>query len=212
MSGKVLGLDLSITAAGICPDDQVTETVGGDARLGDERLVLIRNRVRTQLRRISYDLAVVEGPGFQSTRLFSVAMVHGAVRAELVVAQIPIALVYPTTLHAFACGGGSATKVEMVQAAEGLSGRKFRDDNQADAWWLWRMGRAALGDHTGLNPDQVERLGRVKWPRPCRPFLSLTDGHPRVKVDKCRHEMWSLRNGDRWVHPYTLDVCDKPPK
>lgn len=207
---NVFGLDLSITAAGLAPDDGFTETVGGPARDGDARLVTIRNRMRFWLRRKRYDLAVIEGPGFSSTRIFSVAMVHGVVRAELVVAGIPFAEVAPNCLHKFATGNGVATKAEMIQAAEGAAGRKFGDDNQADAWWLRRMGLAALGDHAGLTTEQVDRLGAVtSWPA----MIDLWPGLPQPTSDlaQCHHKIWCLRNESRWLHP-SLTICDKPPK
>lgn len=207
---NVFGLDLSITAAGFAPDDDTTETVGGPARAGDGRLLTIENRLRFWLRRRTYALAVIEGPGFASTRIFSVAMVHGVVRKELIRAGIPYAEVAPATLHAFATGDGNATKQQMMQTAEGLAGRKFHDDNQADAWWLRRMGLAALGDREGLAPDQVERLGVVQWPSPVESF-ALIDS-PRTVLAQCKHRMWCLRNGDHWLHPFTLDRCSKPPK
>lgn len=211
MTGDVFGLDLSITAAGFAPAAEITETVGGPARDGDERLLTIENRLRFWLRRRTYALAVIEAPGFASTRLFSVAMVHGIVRKELIRAGIPYATVAPNTLHLFATGDGNATKDQMKQTASGLAGRKFHDDNQADAWWLRRMGCAALGDREGLAPDQIERLGVVQWPGSLvQPFAGLPA--PTSDVAQCRHKMWCLRSGDGWLHPFTLDRCTKPPK
>lgn len=209
----MFGLDLSITAAGLAPDPDFTETVGGDAKAGDRRVIIIRDRVRFWLRRRTYDLAVIEGPGFASTRIFGVAMVHGVVRAELIVAGIPYAIVAPSTLHAFATGSGNATKEEMKQVASGIAGRKFHDDNQADAYLLRRMGLAALGDRAGLTPDQVERLGKVQWPAPIDPYAGTPNrAHYTHHVTPCRHKMLVLANGDHWLHPFTLDRCDKPPR
>lgn len=207
---EVFGLDLSITAAGFAPEESVCETVGGSAPEGDRRLITIRNRIRYWLRRHAYDLAVLEGPGFNSTRIFGVAMVHGVVRAELVAAGVPYAIVAPSTLHGFGTGSGAATKTEMKQAAAGMAGRKFHDDNQADAWLLRRMGCAALGDLGGLTPDQIGWLGHVQsWPHPVDPYDTFVEVG---QVAKCRHDVWCLRNGDHWLHPFTLDRCDKPPK
>jgi Holliday junction resolvasome RuvABC endonuclease subunit len=207
---NVLGLDLSITAAGLAADNETTETVGGPARDGDRRLITIRNRVRRWLRIRDYELAVIEGPGFASTRIFSVAMVHGVVRAELLVAEVPFVTVAPSTLHAFATGDGGASKAEMKQAAAAATGRAFHDDNQADAWWLRRMGTAALGDHDGLTDDQIERLGHVQgWPLRVDPYGP--DLHVG-QIAQCRHKIWSLRNGDHWMHPFTVSHCDNPPK
>jgi Holliday junction resolvasome RuvABC endonuclease subunit len=207
---NVFGLDLSITATGLAPDGTVTETVGGPARDGDHRLITIRNRVRYHLRRTRYNLAVMEGPGFNSTRLFAVAMVHGIVRPELLLADVPVALVAPGTLHAFATGDGAATKTMMMQSASGLAGRTFADDNQADAWWLRRMGLAALGDRDGLNDDQIGVLGRVPWPGMVSRWAGMPS--PTSDVAQCGHKTWCLRNGDHWLHAFTLSTCGKPPK
>jgi Holliday junction resolvasome RuvABC endonuclease subunit len=210
---NVLGLDLSITAAGFAPDHDGAETVGGPSRDGDGRLVAIRNRVRHWTRARRYDLAVLEGLAFGGTASETLAMVHGVVRAELWQAGIPYALVYPSTLKAFATGDSRATKEDMKQAASGMAGRKFHDDNMADAYLLRRMGCAALGDLAGLTPEQVGWLGRVDWPKPIDPFAGTPDRTQYTHhVAKCRHKVMVLANGDYWLHPFTLDRCDKPPR
>lgn len=207
---NVFGLDLSITATGLAPG-LITETVGGPARDGDGRLITIRNRVRHWLRRNTYDLAVLEGLAFTGSEVASMAMVHGVVRAELWQADVPYALVYPTTLKCFATGNSRATKTEMKQAASGIAGRKFHDDNQADAHLLRRMGLAALGDTAGLKPEQLGWLGGIDWPKSrVWPFPGVSISAPETA--KCRHKVITLRNGDHWLHPFTLDRCDKPPK
>jgi hypothetical protein len=35
------------------------------------------------------------------------------------------------------------------------------------------------------------------------------DGEPTMVV--CRHHMTALLHRGRWLHPYSLDVCDDPP-
>lgn len=207
---NVFGLDLSITAAGLAPDGDITETVGGQARDGDRRLITIRNRVRRWLRVREYDLAVLEGFAFGGSEVVAMAMVHGVVRPELIAADIPYTVVYPSTLKMFATGKGVASKSEMQAAAEAMAGRKFADDNRAEAWLLRRMGCAAMGDRTGLTDAQIDTIGRVKgWPLKLDPYGPDLDVG---QIAQCRHKIWSLRNGEHWVHPFTLDRCDKPPK
>ncbi len=167
----VLGCDLSITATGLAATARHVLTVGGSAGLGDRRLQIIKGEVRRLLNagkvaRRPYALAVIEGPGFSSTRLFAVAMVHGVVRDALLDYGVPYVLITPRMLKSFATGDGGADKAAMLAAARQHTDLLFDDDNQVDAWWLRRMGCAHLGDHTGLNPTQIAKLGDVAWPVP----------------------------------------------
>lgn len=168
-SVNVIGFDLSITATGLCPGGSRALTAGGPSGLGDRRISIIKDEARRLLAagRLAgrpYDLGVIEGPGFSSTRLFAVAMVHGVVRDALMDFGVPYALIAPNALKRFATGNGGADKPAMLAAARQHTDLRFADDNQVDAWWLWRMGAAHLGDIAGLNPAQVSQVAAIEWP------------------------------------------------
>ncbi|MEI5100356.1 Holliday junction endonuclease [Streptomyces sp. PmtG] len=161
---RILGLDLSITAPGVCLPDGTTHTITTTPKDGDRRLVAIADRVMHAVL-LGIDLAVIEGPVVRSSAAVSLGMVHGVVRELLIRHEVPYAVVAPATLKAFATGRGNADKTAMAIAALKRTGREFADDNQCDAWWL----RAAALDWYGqaefeLPKAQRGRLAKVSWP------------------------------------------------
>lgn len=219
MTKNVLGIDGSLTAPGFAFSAIGVETLHTDRKRGDRRLLDIRDRTRYYVRRAAlhafpYDLAAIEGLGFDSTRVVSSAMVHSQVRGVLLEHGVPYALIAPTTLKCFATGDSKATKSDMLAAARQASGINFGDDNQVDAWWLRRMGLAAVDVECrrGLNDAQIERLGHVQWPLAIEPYGPNVWTVREPKIEQCRHGHWCLLNSGRWLHPLLLDVCTRPPK
>lgn len=161
---RILALDLSVTATGICLHDGRTETITTNPKDGDRRLVTIADRVmRAVLPGV--DVALIEGPVVRSSAAVVIGMVHGVVRELLIRHDVPYAVVPPATLKAYATGKGNADKTAMAIAALKRTGREFADDNQVDAFWL----RAAALDWYGrpefdLPKVQRERLAKVTWP------------------------------------------------
>jgi Holliday junction resolvasome RuvABC endonuclease subunit len=168
---RILALDLSITATGVCLPDGTTHTIATNAKDADRRLQYIVDHVGVALgegsdgRHDDVDLVVIEGPVVRSSAAVIIGMVHGAVRLRLLDFDTPYTLVTPATLKAYATGKGNADKTAMAMAAYKRAGREFADDNQCDAFWL----RAAALDHYGqpefdLPKVQRERLTKVVWP------------------------------------------------
>ncbi len=162
---RILALDLSLTATGICFD--------GDTRLlkfpklrGWARIEAITDAI-DDLASVS-DLVVLEGYSFGSrgATLFQIAELGGIVRCDLVRRRVVYVDVPPSTLKRFATGRGNATKIDMVVAARerfGLCGTT--DDNEADAYLLWCMARHAYGDPVADVPKvQAEAIKAVAWP------------------------------------------------
>jgi Holliday junction resolvasome RuvABC endonuclease subunit len=218
---NALGIDSSLTAPGFA-GEMWTETFRTDEARGEWRLIDIRDRLRHHVRRAEragdpYTLAAIEGPAYGAPgQVVQLGMVQAAIRIVLMEHGIPYAEVSPTTLKCFATGSSTASKDDMLASARGVSGLDIADDNGADAWWLWRMGAAALHPQwRGLSTSQLERLGHVQWPMSIEPYGPGADLGGKVTTKKCRHEHWCLRSGvrpPRWLHPLTFDVCDRPPK
>lgn len=167
MTLKVMGLDLSITATGVCMPSGATITlsVPGGAKAGDTRLVSIRDYIRESLRIQPADLVAIEGPVTRTNTATVSGMVHGAVRTALMDAGVPYALVPPATLKAYATGKGNADKTAMALAAFKRSGREFPDDNQCDAAWLrWAALDWFGSPEFALPAEQRKRLAKVDWP------------------------------------------------
>lgn len=212
---NVIGLDLSLNGTGISCGNHTNFTVIGKVKDGDARLVTIQDAIRYYAIQGdgvagSAEMAVIEGLPFGNNDR-SVALVHGVARAALARLGIPFAYVYPTTLKMFAVGRGDhVEKAEMMVAAVALGANQHIDSDQADAWWLRRMGLAALTSGRGLAGHRIRALGAVEWPDPVTSYGAISARKPVTK--KCRHGVVCLRNGDHWLHPFDVVICDKPPK
>ncbi|MFG3276189.1 Holliday junction endonuclease [Streptomyces luteogriseus] len=159
---RVLGLDLSIAATGYALPDGQTGTFKGPWK-GDWRLVAIKTAVAGHADAI--DLAVIEDLPTHAKAAGITGMVHGAVRAVLLEAGVPYALITPATLKAYATGKGNADKTAMAIAALKRTGREFPDDNQCDAFWLRAAGLDWYEQPEFDMPKaQRERLAKVRWP------------------------------------------------
>lgn len=164
---RILALDLSMSASGVCLPDGTTVTIKTKASDGDRRLLHIADTIGSSILRHGCDLVVMEEapPGLKGPAIKAIHMVHGAVRLRLLGAGVPYAVVNPTTLKGYATGSTSADKTAMAIAALKRTGREFADNDQCDAFWL----RAAALDHYGqpefdLPKVQRERLTKVTWP------------------------------------------------
>jgi Holliday junction resolvasome RuvABC endonuclease subunit len=162
---RVLGLDLSLTATGICRPDGSTVTVKTRLEDGDKRLALIVDAVELVITQHDVDLAIIEDLPKNAMGGGITGMVHGAVRHTLIRHGVPYALVIASSLKAFATGKGGASKSDMAVAAFQRAGAVFGDDNQCDAWWCRVVGLVRLGMAPFKLPAaQTARLGKVRWP------------------------------------------------
>lgn len=166
MALKVAGLDLSMTATGVChpgDDDQsgCTHLIKPSSR-GDQRLVDIRLEVLTYVL-AECELALIEDLPVHGKGAGITGMVHGAVREGLLSLKVAYATVPPATLKKYATGRGNCDKAAMAVAAYRRAGVEFTDDNQCDAWWLWVMARDLTGDPVFELPKaQRDALDKVK--------------------------------------------------
>lgn len=182
---EIMGGDLSLTATGLClPDDSTCTIKTGGADKGDQRLVIFRQAFTHYLRCWPIDLMILERAGrFKSQdAAVAVGMIHGIAREVLAEFKIPYAYIAPAVLKMFATGKGNADKKEMViacnQARQGPTEavvthsdrppftattvppptvKPITDDNQADAWWLRRMG---IWHEFGAAPG-LQEIGQV---------------------------------------------------
>lgn len=165
----VVGLDLSMTATGICDRDGRCSTVGGPSKLGDQRLCRIADAVDQAIGVdgwvVQHTLVVIEDIPTHAHGAGITAMVHGAVRAMLTEHGTPYVLVPPASLKKYATGKGNAGKPDMAVALYKRAQLELRDDNQVDAWWLRAMGLDHLG-HPVVDLPAAHRgaLDRITWP------------------------------------------------
>lgn len=204
---NVIGLDLSLNGTGICIDDHAAFTVLGKTADGDDRLVRIEDSVAYYVGLARPALAVIEGLPFGNNDR-QVALVHGAARTALARAHVPWVYIYPTTLKLFAVGDGHAEKETLAVEARRLGANARFDLDQTDAWWLRRAGLAAL-HQAPMTTEQADTLGHVEWPVMVNAYGPLKR---KSTIKKCRHQIMSLRNGDEWIHPFSVTRCERPPK
>lgn len=165
---RIMGLDLSIAATGVCLPDGGTYTIIGKADDKDHRLVIIRDRISQDITDHGVDVAVIEDLPTHAHGAGITGMVHGAVKTMLMDLGVPYVRVTAATLKKFATGKGNANKTAMILAAFKRGNREFTDDNQCDAWWLWIAGLTQL---TGLTPAGL-------LPAAQREVLSVPDWSP----------------------------------
>lgn len=142
----ILALDLSLTATGYCYDTELTGIECGFWRTGlkgHARLEAIRQNVLRILRNEEPSAVFLEGFSFgsQGRAVYEIGGLGYIIRHELWKQDIPYAVVSPSSLKKYATGRGNANKDEMLAAAI----RRFEfagtDNNAADAWLLWHLGR-----------------------------------------------------------------------
>lgn len=190
---KIIGVDPSMTATGLCAWDGTVSTVRTNAKQKDNRLrvireavdqaawvaapltercgraVQIRNRDGLSVPHFPVALAVVEEPIHFRAKATTAAlwMVQAAVRMALMDAGVPYVIVNNQHVKAYA-GGGRNDKDAMARAAYETDGSVFEDDNQCDAWWLRQMaldryGLLKLGSRR-VSATQRAWLDKVEWP------------------------------------------------
>lgn len=161
---RIMGLDLSITATGVCLPDLTTYTIKTKDVDRDKRIIIIRDRIAEDLWGV--DLVVLEDftSGLKGSAGHALGLTHGAVRTLLMDFGVPYVVISPNTLKAFATDNGACDKAAMILAAYKRGGIEFRDDNQCDAWWLAVAGRDRTGNPLfPLPQSQRVRLDKVDW-------------------------------------------------
>lgn len=162
---KIIGIDPSLNATGVCLPDERLFTITCKTDWGDQRLTYIRDVIRAHA--MGADMAVIEDKVHASFSAGPLGMVQGVIRTELMDQGIPYALVSAKTLKKYATDNGNADKKDMMAAARRRAGLIIKDDNQCDAWWLRTAGCDWYDLPTRLRTDREDyfnTLNKVHWP------------------------------------------------
>jgi len=167
---RVTGLDLSITATGVCHTEDSPAMYSTPVaclrlikpkRLKDVRLGEIKAQVRDYVAGSEMVLIEMLPPNMKAAGI--TGMVQGVVRDMLVEEGIRYGDVGPSSLKKYATGKGGASKTEMSLAAMKRGGVEIAEDNQCDAWWLWVMANHYLDQPLfSLPAPQTEMLNKIE--------------------------------------------------
>lgn len=178
MTGRVIGIDPSLTATGIASSAGWTEVTGEDGKRTDgypERLARLRRVSRAAWDLLGapdgIELAVIEGPAYSrgDPGTWDRAYLWWNLVDHLAVFGVPVAVVTTTQLKVYATGKGTAGKGAVIDAVA----RRWPqyetggDDNAADAAVLLAMGLDRLGRPLAPVPQAHRRaLDKIAWPEP----------------------------------------------
>ncbi len=173
----IAGLDLSTKRIGYAGPDGATWSISAHAGAEDpsRRLHELARALERLLRVFPPrpELVIVEGYSLASPGRLSLVRLGelgGVVRLRLFELGIPYVEIPPTSLKRYATGNGSAKKPAMQAAAAELGGVALNDD-EADAFLLRHLGRAAYGLEP-LPPDhRLEVVSSITWPGGREPLL-----------------------------------------
>lgn len=152
MTDTVIGLDLSLTSTGVytqAGDIVMGGVITPDELRGPARLHYICREICYTINKVGgVGLAVIEGyalgyGGKAQRGHFDRAELHGAVRHIFYQSRIDMLIVPPNSLKLFATLKGNAKKGVMMEAAR-EDGYDCHTDDDADAYFLWKMGCAKL--------------------------------------------------------------------
>jgi Holliday junction resolvasome RuvABC endonuclease subunit len=169
---RVLGIDASPSATGICRPDGEVDTWKNALKKGEptaRRLVYIEEQILALLDEYDVDLAVIEGYNYGLKKfgdVFGIGEAAGVIKLALGRACIPLVTVSPAARAKFATGKGDAPKATVIERWSQISGRGQdfgKDDNKADAHVLREIGLHLLGAPTyDLAPPHLEALTLVR--------------------------------------------------
>jgi crossover junction endodeoxyribonuclease RuvC len=91
------------------------------------------------------------------------AELGGVIRRRLFRLDIPYLAIGPSQLKRYATGQGNCDKDAMVEAARVLGGRP-RNHDEADAFLLRHLGRAAYGLEPLATRHAKEVVAAIRWP------------------------------------------------
>jgi crossover junction endodeoxyribonuclease RuvC len=166
----IAGLDASTASTGLAMADGTLITVSPSAGADDpgRRLDQIDHAVIRAIRLAPPlpRLVLIEGPadhspGIRST--IAIAKVRAVLEVSLFRLGVETMEIPPSRLKRYATGNGRADKEAMIAAAL-ADGAEPRNDDEADAYWLRHLGRAAHGLEPLTLPHRIEIASAITWP------------------------------------------------
>jgi crossover junction endodeoxyribonuclease RuvC len=165
-----LGFDPSLTSSGFAYTDADGEihtgTIRGDNIRGIDRLLFIRQSFAKLLNMQPDPLVVYEGYAMggkgQRGRFFDMGELGGVLKSFAIEAGFDILLVPPSNLKMFATERGNAKKPEISAAIAEIWGYRVKQDDEADAFVLMKMGEAFRDRRRHRTYSEIRRNSLLK--------------------------------------------------
>jgi crossover junction endodeoxyribonuclease RuvC len=168
---KCIGLDMSWTGTGIvcgsCHQDITVRTVKTKPADFPNDYARIRHIVDTTMQCVQgCDLVAIEDyftphSGAQMGAAIKLVQLGTMIRFALYDSKISTIICAPSQIKKFATGKGNAPKSMMMMKVSEKWGFSAKDDNQADAYTLWRIAKAFSGDDPMLKYE-ADVCGNLK--------------------------------------------------
>lgn len=165
----VLGFDPSLTCSGFAyeqEDGVHTGTIRSQSLRGAERLDFIEKTFISLLYEVKPSLIAYEGYAMGGPqgkgRLFDIGELGGVLKLVAARRSIPVFLVPPANLKQFATTKGNAKKPQVMKAIAELWKYSIKQDDEADAFVLMKMGEAFLNKRKLRTYDEKRRGSLAK--------------------------------------------------
>ena len=174
-AATIIGVDLSLTATGICASGGPSTISPPKGMTGMERLNWLLTVIRGCIlspeeteEEYRQTLAVFEGLSYGSNDPSAQERAGLAylLRHALYAQRVPYILVPPTTLKKFVTGKGNAEKSLMLLDVYKRFGVSAANDNEADAVGLYYVGMAYAGQWEPTMDAQREVLATLRGETP----------------------------------------------
>lgn len=173
----VLGVDPSLTSTGVAYSgfgDQIVthRIIPGKYLKGVSRLAFIKNSIESTMNIVfreedENNLMVYEGYAMGAPksggRAFDMGELGGVLKTLAYTKGIPVLLVPPTSLKLFATGNGRAEKLDILQAVKDTWGYALMNDDEADAFVLYQMGRLFRSSKKVRASHRVQALESCQY-------------------------------------------------
>lgn len=167
--GMIVGIDLSLTATGICYLRSKQEIKKNKTILvktkerGIGRLINIRTNLEELINNINPNIVVLEDYSFNSRsgQCFSIGELGGVIKTMLYESLFgfDILLIPPTCLKKFVTGSGKSNKEIMMVKTLSKYGLEFTDNNLCDAFGLVMIGKAVIeGTIIKYEQDVLDKI------------------------------------------------------
>lgn len=164
----IVGLDPGTKATGFAGADGTVFTIATPDEYRGRRLEDLDRRLcrALALHPPRPALVVLEGPSLHAPGALSLvrqAEARGIILRRLYLEAIDVVEIPPSSLKRYATGKGNADKDAMIAAAASRGLQALTSD-EADAFHLRRLGRAAYGLEDARQDHELEIIASLTWP------------------------------------------------